>query len=260
MSLNDLTLGAYRPGDSPLHRLDPRLKLLGFPLLVVAAFSATGPARPVLLAALALLLLPLGKIPLGCWWRSVRLLRWLLLFTILVHLFFASGRTVAGVAWLSLDGLQRGMMVAGQLVLAVTFSSLLTLTTSPRELAGAFSSLLSPWRRWFPVREATLQFLLVVQFIPVLREEASAQVAASRLAGQDPGAGGLAARIATLGRMVSPLLLRLVDRADGLAQAAAAGVDVWGEKELPVLRARPTDRWVLLGGSIGLVLLFAGVP
>lgn len=255
MNLDDLTLGAYHPGCSLLHRLDPRLKLVGFPLLAVAAFSA-GPARLAGLALLAVLLLPLAGVPWRRWWRSVRVLRWILFFSIVVHLLFSPGRTLGGIAWLSLDGLERGLLIAGQLVLALTFSSLLAFVTPPRHIAAALASLLAPWRRHPAVREMVLLFLLMLRFIPILREETAAQLAVSRAAGDDPAAGGLTERLRRLGRLIAPLVLRLVDRADALAGAAARGEDVWGEKELPILQPRVADRWALAAGTLVLVLLF----
>ncbi len=254
--LDDLTLGRYHPADSFLHRLDPRLKLAGLPLLVIAAFAGAAPLRLAVLALFAGLLLLLGQIPARLWWRGLRALRWLLLFTLLLHLLFSPGRTLFGQIWLSRDGLTQGLLVDGQLVLAVTFSSLLTLTTAPRELAAALSVLLAPLRRCLPVRETVLLFLLVLQFIPIFREEAAGQLAAARKAGNDPGSGPLPARARALAVMITPLLLRLVDRADALAQAAARGEDVWGEGELPVLRARRTDRLLSVVGLVGLLLLF----
>lgn len=259
-AFDDLTLGGHLAGDSFLHRLDPRLKLGGFPLLVIAAFSGGG-LRLAVLGLFALLLLPLGRIPRHRWWRGIRALRWLLLFTILIHLFLSPGRTLLGQPWLSRDGLEHGLLVAGQLALAVTFSSLLTLTTAPREIAAALAALLAPLHRLrVPVREMVLLFLLVLRFIPILREEAAAELAFARGAGRDPGQGSLPERARALGQMMAPLLVRVIDRADGLAHAAAAGEDVWGEEDLPRLQPRRADGLALAGGLFGLSLLFCLVP
>lgn len=257
--LDDITLGRFVPGDSLLHRCDPRLKLAGVPLLIVAVFSARGFPRLVVLAGAALLFMALSQIEVRVWWRGIRVFRWLFLFTLLLHLFFTPGKTLAGVAWLSEDGLWRGILVVSQLVLAVLFSSLLTLTASPQALAAAFSSFLAPLRRFrFPADEATMLFLLVLRFIPILREESAESFARSRAAGIDPSRGSLAERALALRRMTAPLVLRLVDRAEELAHQVAAGENVVGETVVlePFSRIGRIDLALFLAGVLGLVFVF----
>lgn len=257
--IDDITLGRFVPGDSFLHRLDPRLKLTGLPLLVIAAFAAHSLPR---LAALALLAGGLILLAGGHWrffGRGLWILRWLFLFTVLLHLFLSPGRTLLGSVWLSLDGLLRGLLICGQLVLAVLFSSLLTLSTSPAQLAAAVTAILRPWGRFgVPVKEVTLLLLLVLHFIPILREEALAQLAASRSRGDDPARGRLLERGRAAGRMVAPLLLRLVDRADRLALAVAAGEKVVEEPPPlhPFWRLNPADAVALSAGVLCLLLIF----
>jgi energy-coupling factor transport system permease protein len=253
--IDDITLGRYVPGDSILHRLDPRLKLAGLPILVIAAFVAHAAGQRLALVLLAATLILLAG---GHWrffLRGLWALRWLFLCTVLLHLLFSPGRTLFGSVWLSLDGLLRGLQVCEQLALAVLFSSLLTLSTSPPELAAAVSSLLQPFARFgLPVRELSLLLLLALHFIPILREEALAQLAANRVMGGGAGSR-LLERGQAVGRMVAPLLLRLVERADRLALAVAAGQPVVEElPPLPPFRClRALDAFFLL--SLGLCLL-----
>lgn len=257
--IDDITLGRFIPGNSFLHRLDPRFKLAGLPILVIAAFAA-----PMAGQRLALALLAGGLILLaGGHWRfflrGLWVLRWLFLCTVLLHLLFSPGRTLFGSVWLSLDGLLRGLQVCEQLALAVLFSSLLTLSTSPSELAAAVSSLLRPFARFgLPVGELSLLLLLALHFIPVLREEALAQLAASRAMEENPASGRLLERGQAVGRMVAPLLLRLVNRADRLALAVAAGEPV--VEELPQLppfsRLRGIDVLFLLAVGLCLAIIF----
>lgn len=225
--IDDMTMGRYVGGDSFLHRLDPRLKLTAFPLLVIAAFAAHTVGQRLALALLAGALIILAG---GHWrffLRGLWALRWLFLCTVLLHLFFSPGRTLFGSLWLSHDGLLRGLQVCEQLALAILFSSLLTLSTSPEELAAAVSALLMPLARFgLPARELSLLLLLVLHFIPVLREEGLAQLAAGRESGSYSDHGRLLDRGRAVGKMVAPLILRLVDRADRLALAVAAGKPV----------------------------------
>ena len=221
--LDDITLGRFVPGDSPMHRLDARLKLCGLPLFIVASFATQGPARLVGFGGCALAMLLLAGIPWRIWWRGIRVFRWLFLFTLLLHLLLTPGRTLFGVEWLSYDGLLRGGTVSVQLLLAIVFSSLLTLTSPVEALVAAVASLLAPLRRWrVPVDELAWLLQQVLHFIPVLREEGAAQVEAFRGRGEDLAQGTLVQRGRLAGRMLAPLILGLVDRADTLAHALAS--------------------------------------
>ncbi len=235
-AFNDLVPGQYVQADSPLHRLDPRLKLAGALLLIVAVFSGAHLLRLFLLGSIALLLAALSGVAPGRWWRGIRALRWLFLFSILLHLLFSPGRTLWGIEWLSYDGLLRGVIVCTQMGLAVFFSSVLTFTTRAEEIAAAFSRLCSPLARLrIPVEEGGRLVLLILHFIPILREEAASTVpAASHGAAQ---ARSIRERIRTFIEALPPLILRLVERADELAHACARGERIPGEDVvLPPLR------------------------
>jgi energy-coupling factor transport system permease protein len=258
--LEEITLGRYVAGNSPLHRMDPRLKLVGLPLLVMAAFSGGG-VRLLALAFLALTLLLLSKIEWRLWWRGIWVMRYLFLFTLALHLFFSPGRTLMGVAWLSLDGLLLGLLICSRLLLAILFSSLLTLTTSPLELTWSLSVLLSPLRRLgLAVEEWTLLLLLVLHFIPVLREEAMALALHRQGEGLGLEGKSLVERARLLAGTVAPLVLRLVARADELAHAAVRGEPLVPEEaqfKLGVHRPlKGLDVLILLCGTLGVALLF----
>ena len=253
--LDDLALGRYEPADSLLHRLDPRVKFALLPALVVASFAAASPGRLGGLAALVLLLLCLSRLRPLLWCRGVWALRWLLLFTLAMHLAFSPGRALWGTAWLSLGGLFSGTRVCCQLVLAVLFSSLLTLPTPPQQLAAAFGWFLAPLGRLrFPVEETTALLLLVLHFIPVLQEEGT-RVAAEFY---EKETGRWFARARLLMRMVAPMVSSLADRADSLALALARG----DEDVTALTRPEPfpplgvVGGATLLGGGVSLVLLF----
>lgn len=256
--LDDITLGRYVPGDSLLHRLDARIKLCGLPLFILAAFAAPGSARLAGLALCALALLLLAGIPFRVWWRGIRPFLWLFLCTLLLHLLLTPGRTLFGVEWLSYDGLLRGIQVSIQLLLAILFSSLLTLTSSVEALAAAIASLLTPLRRFrVPVDELTWLLQLVLHFIPLLREEGAVQVEALSRSGEDPARGGLLQRGRLVGRMLAPLMLGLVDRADTLAHELVAGRQSLADAADVVLPRLPRrDLWMAAVGILVLALLW----
>lgn len=245
--------GAYRDGDSYLHRFDVRLKLLLLLGLIACLFSATSPLRLLLL----LLLWAAGACFCGNAlrdsWRVLSFMRWLLLFTLLLHLFFTPGRTLFGTSWLSYDGLLRGLLVDAQLLLAVLFSLLLAWTTRPERLAWGLTGLFAPLQRFnVPVRETGGLLLLVLHFFPLIREE----VVQLQTGSSSPD-DGWQAKIRQRVALIEPLLFRLVDRADRLA------VDIVSGRQ-PDLSAEPSverrlsrfDLVFFCGGLLLLVLLW----
>ncbi len=222
--LDDLTLGRYQPGISLLHRCDPRLKLLAVPALVAAAFAAVNVFQLLLLSTLAAGAWLLGGLPWRTWWRAGRALRWLFLFTILLHLLWSPGRTLFGQSWLSADGLMTGILACWRIALALAGALLLAGTTPPGRLAGGLGTLLAPLERLrLPVRNGVEMTLLVLHFIPLLREEALVVHGEMVLSNGSIRPEGLLGRARSARGMVLPLLLRLVDRADDLARRLAEG-------------------------------------
>ncbi len=244
-----LNMGAYRQGDSLLHRLDPRLKLLLLLALVVCLFSATSPVRMLGLFLLWLIAAGSCSAALASGMKVFRLMRWLLLFTLLLHLCFTPGRTLFGTSWLSYDGLLRGLMVDSQVLLAVLFSLLLSWTTRPTELAWGLARLLSPLDRFkLPVQEMGGLLLLVLHFFPVIQEELSELQRESPL----PGVGWMQ-KIRHLVALLEPLVLRLLERADQLAQQIVAGnnpLEITASST-----AGKVTRTDLLLGIVGIIIL-----
>jgi energy-coupling factor transport system permease protein len=259
--IDNLTLGRYLPRHSIFHGLDPRLKLLGVPVLIVAVFSGQSAARLAALAGFAIFLPLLTRIEWRIWWRGIVLFRWFFIFTLLLHLFFSPGRTLFGVVWLSHDGLLRGMHVCVQLSLATLFASLLTLTTSPRDLAGAIASLAEPLRRLgLPVRKVLLFLLLVLQFIPILREEAAFLLKKQRE--EEKSSHKWTARLHAAAGFCATLLLSMAERADHLAREIAAGEGGIDETE-GFTSLRPmerTDIIAALSWVAALVFVFGWLP
>lgn len=201
---------------TPLHRVDPRLKLAACGLLAILAFAAGSWQRLAIVAGAVFLLAGLARC--GPLWmlRTLWPLRWLLLFTVLLHLLLSPGHTLFGVAWLSRDGLFRGGLVCGQLGIAVLAAALLSSTTSAERSALACSWLLIPLRRFgWPTRQWEEMMLVVLRFFPMLREELQAIAVADR--------GGWFLRVAAWEERLLPVFDRLVARADLLAHRLVAG-------------------------------------
>lgn len=217
--LDDLTLGRSEPGNSFFHRFDIHLKLIVLPILVISSFAYARPEALLALTLVALVYAGLSRLPWRIWWRGLLVFRWLFFFTLLVHLFFSPGRTLFGVSYLSYDGLLGGLVVIWQLSLAIIFSSLLTLTASPAALAQALTHLCAPFKRLHrAVAQAGTFLLLILHFIPLLREEL---VVARGASAMQPGS--FMGRIRLLRDQLSQVLVRLTDRGDELAHRLARG-------------------------------------
>ncbi len=243
-----MTAGAYRPGETVLHRTDPRVKLVLMVALIACLFSASGPQRLFLLGLLWFVLARSTSQRLADIWWIVKILRWLLLFTLLLHLFFTPGRTLFGTRWLSWDGLVHGLMIDAQLLLAILFSLLLAWTTRPDILSAGLMSLLAPLQRLkIPVQEAGGMLLLVLHFFPLIQTEVAAVKA-----GQEPGRGFVSGFRGWLNSL-EPLLHRLLDRVDELALDLVAGRDVASLNPRQNLKF---DRTSLLVSGLGLFTLF----
>jgi len=256
MTAADFNLGRYLPRSSLLHRLDARTKLLLIPATVVAVFACRRWLQLEILGGWTLLLLSVSGIGLLTHLRGLRLLRWLFLCTFVLHLLLTPGHTLFGLAWLSHEGLSRGGQVTLQLALAVLLSSLLTLTTPPTTLAGGLERLLKPLHLFGLGRDTGGLLVWVLHFVPLLREEAAQTLADVRLRqGERPG---LLERARLFSEGLSPLLARLVARADQLAHELAAGRNPLAEEATVAQRPGLLDGCVLLLG-VAVLLLVWGV-
>jgi len=222
--LSDLTLGQYLPGDSPVHRLDPRAKLIACLLALSGAFWPRAPQA--FLAAWPLLALGVvvSEVPLGYFLRGLRPFLLLFAFTVALHGLTTAGASVPpfplGPVDVTRQGLAQGLSVSAQLATAVGFSSLLTLTTNPVDLVWALERLASPLKRLgLPVGEFCLTVLLALRFLPILREEAERLTLSLRSRGLDPARGGPVARVRNLMPLVVPLFRQVFERAETLALA-----------------------------------------
>jgi energy-coupling factor transport system permease protein len=223
----------FKSGDGPLHRLDPRLKLLLLLLVVVTIFSARNFAVLFFVGLLATGLLIWQPVTLRHFLRRLPYLRWLLIFTLLLHLFLTPGRTLFGLRMLSYDGLLRGVMVDLQLLLALFFTLCFALFTAPQAVAWGAARLLSPLQRLgLPVSEAGGLLVLVLHFLPQVFQQGAPlvqQVKQQRTL-------GFTERLQQLSRLVGDAILNLVGQADQLAHEICRG-------ECPLLQGQGEFCW-----------------
>ena len=248
--------GLYRPGQSVLHGADPRLKILSCLLLVVLCFAASGWAQLAAVGVSVAVVGRLAALPAASVGRLCWMLRWLLLFTLLMHLLLSSGRTLWGTSWLSFDGLLSGSFVCTQMLLAFVVSAMLAMTTSTTSLAYALGWFLQPLRR-FGCQTVEWQqlFLHTMDFIPIIQQEMqgiNASDASNRALSVPPARGG---RWSAWVQKLSRLLLRLVDRGDALARHLANSGTISAEPAglSPLLPMAGHDR--VFAATTGLMLI-----
>lgn len=264
--LNDIQIGRYLPGDSFLHRMDPRVKivLLFFYLLLV--FFVENVAGFLALGVSIALLMIVSQVPLGMQLRSIRPILWIVLFTFGVHLFMTPGTELFVVGPLSAtwEGLMRGVYIGLRLILLILLSTLLTLTTSPLRLTDGLEALLSPLRRvGVPVHELSMMMTIALRFIPTLLEELDRIMKAQKARGADFEHGSIVRRMRAIVPVLVPLFLSAFRRADELAMAMEARCYRGGEgrtqmKELHIGRVDYAAVAVFVLGAAGICVVSAG--
>ena len=226
--------GLYQQAETILHRVDPRLKIFSCLLLVVLSFSSSGWIQliPVLTTVVvaAWAVRPFSMQIL----RLLLMLRWLLLFTFLMHIFFSSGRTLWGLSWLSFDGLLLGTFVCLQMTLAVAASALLGITTSTIDLSLAFGWMVRPLGLLgFRTTEWQKIMLQALDFIPLVFMEINASAQIDNTSDKH-SAEVKQGRFHTWGKGLHRLIFRLVDRGDKIAYRLTVDGDATaGRQRLP---------------------------
>ncbi|MZP30286.1 energy-coupling factor transporter transmembrane protein EcfT [Heliobacterium undosum] len=223
--LKDITLGQYVPLDSPVHRLDPRTKLMATLLFSITLFllptliSVTLAGLPIIIAVVA------SRLPVHYILRGIKPLWIFIVFTLLVHLLSTPGETAVrlGPFDITWEGLQQGAMVSLRLVWLYAATSLLTLSTSPIALTDGLERLLSPGKKFgLPAHEFAMMTSIALRFIPTLIEETEKIMKAQSSRGAEFESGSLVARVKSLVPLMVPLLLSAFRRADELAMAMEA--------------------------------------
>ena len=220
--IKDITLGQYYPYDSPIHRLDPRMKLLLVLVLIINIFVAQTAAAYLCAIALVVVAVWLSKIPFAFVLRGLKPILFIVLITTLLNLFYSGGEPIWSfwIISISKEGIWRTITMLLRVVLLVVGTSLLTYTTSPIMLTDGLERLLSPLKKIkVPVHEFSLMMTIALRFIPTLIEEVDKISSAQKSRGSDLETGNLMARAKALVPILVPLFVSSFRRADELAVA-----------------------------------------
>ncbi len=258
--LDNFTFGQYYPGTSVIHRMDPRMKIILLILYIVGIFCAgtlLSFAVPLLFMIFAI---RLAAVPLKLVFKSLKPLRFILIFTFVLNLFFLQGENVLvdfGFARITREGLVNAVLYALRLVFLVLGSSLLTLTTAPVPLTDGLERLLSPLKAVrFPAHEMAMMMTIALRFIPTLLEETDKIIKAQSARGADFESGNLIQRAKAMVPLLVPLFVSSFRRAGELAMAMEARCYHGGEgrTRLHVLKMQRRD-YIALALGIALVAL-----
>ncbi|MBO0482141.1 energy-coupling factor transporter transmembrane component T family protein [Candidatus Enterococcus courvalinii] len=224
--MNKLIFGRYMPGDSFIHRLDPRAKLLASFYFIGIIFLANNWQTYLLLAVFTLFAVSLSKVDMKFFIRGIRPLIWLILFTVALQVLFTSGGEVYwhwGIFNITQFGVLNGIFIFCRFVLIIFMSTLLTLTTPPLELSDAIEYLLRPLKVVrFPVHEISLMLSIALRFVPTLMDETEKIMNAQRARGVDFGEGSLVQKMKAIIPLLIPLFVSSFNRAEDLATAMEA--------------------------------------
>lgn len=261
MSFQGITVGQYFPGDSLLHRLDPRVKITAVFLLSVAIFLPKSWPGYVTVAIFTLLAVSLSKVPFKMILRGLKPIVIFLFITAAFNLFLTPGEVLFQIGPLkaSQEGLRLSLVTSLRLVLLVTIASLLTLTTSPIRLTDGLERMLRPLKPLgVPAHELALMMTIALRFIPTLAEEADRIMRAQQARGAEFRSGSVTARVRGLIPVLVPLFVAAFRRADELATAMEARGYRGGEgrtrmREL-AFTGKDTVAMVVLVGFVGLII------
>ncbi len=221
--LKDVTLGQFFPGDSFVHKLDPRTKLVFLIVYIVALFTASNWISYGLILAFLVLTIIVSKIPIKSIVSGMKPLVFILIFTGVLNIFFTAGETVLVSFWIftvSVEGIVRAIFMMARILMLITGTFLLTYTTSPIALTDGLESLLSPLKKLkMPVHELSMMMCIALRFIPTLIEETDKIMSAQKARGADFETGNLLQRVKALVPILVPLFIGAFRRADELATA-----------------------------------------
>lgn len=259
--LKDVTLGQYFPGDSVVHRLDPRTKLLLTVVFIVALFTAGSYVSYACMLAVTGAIIAVSRIPLKSILHGLKPLVIIIALTALLNLFFTPGTPVftLGPITVTWEGLIRSVFMMLRILMLVAGTFLLTYTTSPIALTDGLEMLFGPLKKLrVPVHEMAMMMSLALRFIPTLIEETDKIMSAQKARGADFETGKLIDRAKALLPLLVPLFVSAFRRADELAVAMESrcyhGDE--GRTRMKQLRWHRRDTLAMLWGAVVLAGMF----
>ena len=223
--IRDITLGQYYPGDSVIHRLDARTKIIATLLYLIELFVVNNFYGFLITAVALAVVIAISKVPVKFIFRGLSAVFLIIAFTFVLNVFMVDGRVLWHWKFLTItyEGLMRAFFMAVRLVLIIIGSSIMTLTTKPVELTDGLEKLLYPFSKiGLPSHEIALMMTIALRFIPTLMEETDKIIKAQQARGADFESGNLFQRAKALIPILVPLFVSSFRIAQDLALAMEA--------------------------------------
>jgi len=257
--LKDITIGQYFPGNTPVHRMDPRTKLLSVVLFIVALFSCHTVWGYLAVLLYLVAAVRCSRIPMKSIFSGVKPLFFIIAFTAILNMFYTPGDVLVRLWKLKItdQGVINASTMMIRIVMLVTGTFLLTYTTSPITLTDGLERLLNPLKRIkVPVHELSMMMSIALRFIPTLIEETDKIMSAQKARGADFETGNLLDKAKALIPVLVPLFVSAFRRADELATAMECRCYTGGEgrTQLSPLKWKSLDS---LGLALGCLMLLA---
>lgn len=271
--LSDITLGQFFPGSSPLHKMDPRAKIVMTVLYIVFSFISSNPVSLGVMTAALIVFILISKVPVKIYLKNLKTILPIIIFTAVINIFYID-RGAALVEWgiikITAGGISQAVFIAVRILLLVMISAVLTYTTTPTALTDAIERLFSPLKYiglGRVVHIMAMMMTIALRFIPTLIEETDKIMNAQKARGADSDSGGLISRIKSMLPILIPLLVSSFRRAYELAEAMESRCYNGGEgrQRMKQLKMKAADYIILLitvllcGGVIVLNIIFKGL-
>ena len=258
--LKDITIGQFFPGNSAVHRLDPRVKIVLTVALIVLLFLAQGPVSYGLIILFLALVIGISRISPKMVVRGLKPILLIVMFTAVLNLFYTPGDYVWQWKFLhiSVEGIRMAIFMVLRLMLLIIATSMLTYTTSPIQLTDGLERLLAPLKKLHvPVHELSMMMSIALRFIPTLIEETDKIMSAQKARGADFESGNLLSRAKALVPILVPLFISAFRRADELATAMECRCYHGGEgrTKLSELHYQKRDYLAYLSGAALLAVM-----
>ena len=237
--LKDITLGQFFPGDTVVHRLDPRTKLILVVVYIIALFQASGWVSYAAVTAATAACMALSHIKPGNIFKGLKPMLFIIVLTALLNIFYTDGTPVIPGWIITWQGIARAVQMILRIILLITGTFLLTYTTSPIALTDGLDILFGPLKKIkVPVHEMTIMMSMALRFIPTLIEETDKIMSAHKARGADFETGSLISRAKALLPILVPLFVSAFRRADELAVAMESRCYHGGEGRTRMKRLR----------------------
>lgn len=224
--MNNMIIGQYVPGDSFIHRMDPRAKLIIVFFYVAVIFLANNIVSYSIIGLFAILAVLVSRVPIYFIIKGLKPILFIIIFTFLLHIFMTrEGEVIADIGFLKIyeGGVIQGIYISLRFLFLILLTTLLTLTTTPIEVTDGMETLLHPLKKVrFPVHELALMMSISLRFIPTLMDETDKILKAQTARGGDFSSGPIKDRLKAVVPLLIPLFISAFKRAEELATAMEA--------------------------------------